>query len=321
MIETRPAPSPELLEYIRAQPARRPMAQRSVAAARRDLRAWALDVGGEPERVATVQRLDAGGVAARLYRPAGGERTALVWLHGGAWMLGDLDSCDAIVRALAARTGAAVLAVDYRLAPEHRFPAAIDDAWAATAWASAAFERIAVGGDSAGGNLAAAVALRARDRDVPLALQVLVYPIVDYAVETSSYYRFRQAYAVFAGKHGFGPTSHDDLRHMWDVYVPDPGQRVHQDVAPMRAASLAGLAPALMITAEHDILRLDGQQYARWLAAEGVPVDLHDYAGMIHGFFHMLGVTEAARDALGKAAAALCRALGAEPAARPATWA
>lgn len=305
MIDGRLKPAAELLGFLATQPTRRPMRQRSLHDARQDVRAWASMVGGEPEPVAVVEPVDAGGVPARLYRPAGAEQSVLVWLHGGAWMLGDLDTCDPIARALANRAGCAVLSVDYRLAPEHRFPAAIDDAWAATVWAGSAFQQVAVGGDSAGGNLAAAVALRARDNKVRLALQLLVYPLVDYAVDSGSYYRFGQAYAKFAGRPGFGPTCLDDLRFMWEVYIPDPADRLRQDSAPMRAASLRGVAPAVMITAEHDIVRHDTHQYARWLEVEGVRAELYDYRGQIHGFFHMLGVTHAAQDAVGKSAAAL----------------
>ena len=300
---------PAVRAYLARQLPGTPMRRRPVADVRREVATWAAEVGGAPEPVASVAAADADGVPARLYRPAGGERVALVWLHGGAWMLGDLDGCDAVARALANRSGCAVLSVDYRLAPEHRFPAAVDDAWTATRWASAAFDRIAVGGDSSGGNLAAAVALRARDARLPLALQLLVYPIVDYAVETATYFRFRQAYAEFAGRQGFGPTSEDNLRFMWDVYVPDPEQRLLPDAAPMRAATLRRVAPAVVVTAEHDILRHEGRQYAAWLEAEGVPVELHEYPGQVHGFFHMLGITPAAHDAVAKSGAAVRRGL------------
>jgi acetyl esterase len=304
--------SPELIAYLARQAPRRPMRRRPLDEVRRDLADWAEEVGGNPEPVDVVEEVDAGGVPARLYRPSGHEAHVLVWLHGGAWMLGDLDSCDRIARALVNRTSAAVLTVDYRLAPEHRFPAAIDDAWTATLWASETFARAAVGGDSAGGNLTAAVALRARDRSVDLALQVLVYPVLDYAVESGSYHRFRQAYADFDGVPGLGPTSFDDLRFMWHEYVPDDRLRLLPDAAPMRARSLRGVAPAVVITAEHDIVRPDGQHYAHWLQAEGVPVQYHDYAGQIHGFFHMLGLTAAAHDAIGKTGDALRRAFKTE---------
>ena len=206
------------------------------------------------------------GVPARLYRPVGGERDVLVWFHGSAWMIGDLDFCDPVVRRLTNRARCAVLSVDYRLAPEHPFPAAIDDAWAATVWASERFRSVAVGGDSAGGNLAAAVALRARDHGIELALQVLVYPVLDNAaVESQSYADYRQRYRGFIGDPGFGDRHADGVRYIWEVYVPDPAQRLHPDASPMQAASLRGVAPALILTAEHDILRGEAEAYARRL--------------------------------------------------------
>jgi len=275
---------------------------------RRNARRWALEGSGEPEPVASVEALDVAGVPARLYRPTGSERDVLVWLHGGGWTLLDLDCYDAVVRALANRAGCAVLSVDYRLAPEHRYPAAIDDAWAATEWAAGPFERLAVGGDSVGGNLAAAVALRARDRGVPLALQLLVYPVLDYAAVDASFYEdYERRYAHFADKRRFGAESRTLIRKIWETYVPEPAKRDEPDASPAQATSLAGLAPALVVTAEHDILRGEDEDYARRLEAEGVEVALVTYERQVHGFFPMLGVTDDARDAVRRAAAALRR--------------
>lgn len=306
----RPTPSAQLAAYLRSAPQPAAMRRRPLEEIRCGYRDWALAVGGTPECLAAVVDVDAGGVPARLYQPKGDERDVLVWFHGGAWMLGELDGTDRIARALARRSGAAVLTVDYRLAPEHRFPAAIDDAWTAAAWAAGAFEQLAVGGDSAGGNLAAVVALRARDHGLDLALQVLVYPLVACAVETADYLRYALAYADFAGRPGFGAISHDNLRYMWDTYVPAASDRLLPDAAPMRAPTLTGNAPAILLTAEHDILRHDAQQYARWLRAEGVPVEIYDYLGETHGFLHMLGILDAAHDAADRCAAALSRAFG-----------
>jgi acetyl esterase len=279
-----------------------------MAELRRDAHDEILATTGLPEPVAVVEDLTVGGVPARLYRHGDDVRSVLVWLHGGGWMLGDLVCFDALYRALANRSQCAVLAVDYRLAPEHRYPAAIDDAWAATVWASQRFECVAVGGDSAGGNLAAAVALRARESGITLVLQLLVYPVLEYGVDTPSYEAFRKRYANFAGQEGFGASSRDGIRFIWDLYVPDPFRRQHQDAAPLRATSLAGLAPALIIEAEHDILRSEGEEYARRLKEDGGAVASHCYEGQIHGFFHMLGIMTDALDAIDKAADVLRRA-------------
>ena len=310
-MSTRPVPAPELVAYLAGQPARRPMRGRDLEEVRREHDAWALEVGGAPEVVEALEEVDTGGVPARLYSSAPDGPGVLVWLHGGAWMMGTLDSCDRIARALARRACCDVLAVDYRLAPEHHYPAALVDAWTSIQWAAGRYDRVAVGGDSAGGNLAAATALRARDHGLRLVLQLLVYPIVDYAVDTGCYLRFAHAYTDFAGQAGWGAASFDDLRFMWESYVPDPAERLHADAAPMRAETLAGCAPAFVVTAEHDILRAEGAAYARWLRAEGVPVEHRDYAGQIHGFFHMLGTATAAHDAHACAAAALQTAFGA----------
>jgi acetyl esterase/lipase len=142
-----------------------------------------------------------------------------------------------------------------------------------------------------------------------LALQLLVYPILDYAVDTGCYLRFARAYTGFAGDRGWGPASLDDLRYMWESYVPDPAVRLEPGAAPMRAETLTGCALAFIVSAEHDILRGEAVEYARWLRAEDVGVELHEYAGHIHGFFHMLGTTEAAQDAHSLTTAALRAAL------------
>ena len=280
--------------------------KRPLAELRREERDAALAFGGTPERVAAVEDLDADGVPARLYRPCGDAATeALVWFHGGAWMLGDLDAYDALACALANRAGCAVLSVDYRLAPEHPYPAAVDDCWAAARWAAERFARIAVGGDSAGGNLAAAIALRARDARLALALQLLVYPALDPRLDAQFVADFVARYRDFAGMARFGEDALLELRHAWATYVPDAADRAAPDAAPMRAATLAGTAPALILLAEHDILRGEGEAYAARLQADGVPVELDRYDGQIHGFYHLLGAMRDAHDAVDRTARAL----------------
>jgi acetyl esterase len=308
-----PSPAPPSSPETSAPP--RPMRERDITELRQEARDLSLAGAGEPEAIASVEEISCSGVPARLYRPAGDERTALVWLHGGGWMLCDPACYDTMARALANRAGCAVLSVGYRRAPEHRYPAATDDAWRATRWASGQFGQVAVGGDSSGGNLAAAVALRAREAGLRLALQLLVYPVLD--ADPDATYR-----EDFAKRHGdpADPTAPvvswpDNMRYIWQQYVPDPARRREADAAPMRAASLASLAPALLITAERDILRAEAEEYARRLAADGVPVQLHHYPATNHGFFHLLATADA-RAAVAAAAAALREAFGEHSASR-----
>ncbi|MFI5694049.1 alpha/beta hydrolase [Kribbella sp. NPDC051586] len=280
-----------------------------VAVVRADARAKVLAVTGEPASVASVESVDADGVPGRLYRSTGAERGVLVWAHGGGWIHGDLDTADGVARALANRAACAVLSVDYRLAPEHPFPAGFDDLWAAAGWARREFERVVVGGDSSGGNLAAAVALKARDESVELAGQLLIYPAVDSTEDTDYKVAFRTRYESFAGRTGFGANSYQRLQHIWAAYVSDPAARRTPYASPLHAESLNGVAPATIITAEHDFLRGEAQDYARRLKAAGVPVELIEYGGQIHGFFEMFTVTPDAHHAVNTAGDAVRRAL------------
>jgi acetyl esterase/lipase len=312
LIPVEPFVHPQARAFIESIPDQGLMARRDIEEVRREAFEIVRAAAGKPEPMKTVDEIDVGGVRARLYWPAGGEKSVLVWIHGGAFMTGDLDSCDVVARAFAKRAQCAVLSVDYRLAPENRFPAAIDDAWRATVWASKRFDKVAVGGDSAGGNLAAAVALRARDFNLVLVMQVLVYPVLSSDTTNSYYETFPQRYANFCGRKAFGATSLANIRNMWETYVPDPTQRLLQDASPMRAASVLGLAPVLMILAEHDILREDGEEYIRRLERSGVPVEVHRYEGQLHGFMTFLGKLDAGQDAVDKSAAALRIVFGPE---------
>jgi acetyl esterase len=263
--------------------------------------------GGEPEAVHEVAGLaipgPAGELPLRVYRPAG-ERPlpTLVYFFGGGWVLGTIDTADGVSRALANASAAQVAVVGYRLAPEHPFPAAIDDCYAAVRWIAghaaqigADPARLAVGGDSAGGNLAAGVALLARDGGPPLAGQLLVYPNTDQLADDES---MRAADDPFLfNRHSVAWYR----RH----YLASPGDAASPLASPLRAASLAGLPPALVITAEYDPLRDQGEAYARRLAAEGVQAELIRYPGMAHGFFTMLGTVAASRAAVEQAASRL----------------
>jgi acetyl esterase len=243
------------------------------------------------------------GVPARIYRPddSAGPSPALVFFHGGGWVVGSIETHDGIARALANRSGCVVVSVDYRVAPEHRFPVAIDDAWSATRWVLAnAAElgihpgRVAVGGDSAGGTLAAVVARRARDAAVPLTLQLLVYPVIDHSFETGSYGDFAEGHSL----------TRDGMRWYWNHYLGDVDGH-HPDASPGRESDLAGLAPAFIATAELDPLRDEGEDYASRLEQAGVPTTLVRYDGMIHGFLRMPAAVDRAGDALDDLSAVL----------------
>src|SRR6059036_2933726 len=217
----------------------------------------------------------AGTIPVRLYRPKGVPAStmlpALVFFHGGGWVIGDIGTHDVLCRQLTAGAGVSVVNVDYRLAPEHKFPAAIDDAWAATRWVAAhASElgldagRLAVGGDSAGGNLAAVVALQARDAGAPaIKLQVLVYPVTDVAAESRSYQDFAEGYML----------TRESMRWFTAHYLAASGQATDWRVSPLRASSHAGLPPALVVTAGFDPLHDEGAAYAAKLQQAGVRVD------------------------------------------------
>ncbi|MGQ7937573.1 alpha/beta hydrolase [Paraburkholderia sp. D1E] len=224
---------------------------------------------------------------ARLYRPVEAQSDgATVFFHGGGFVIGNLDTHDHVCRDLCAGSGAAVIAVDYRLAPEHRFPAAVDDSLAAVRWIAqnaAAFSldpsRIVVAGDSAGANLAAVTALRVRDVGGPeLRAQVLVYPVTDYHTPPTRSYIDNQT--------GYSLTRAAMIR-FWRDYLLDEHDAAHPHASPLRAVSLSGLPPALVVTAEFDPLRDEGEAYAHRLLDAGVPVTLRRYDGLIHGFFRM----------------------------------
>ncbi|WP_062352884.1 alpha/beta hydrolase [Herbidospora yilanensis] len=249
---------------------------------------------GAPVEVFSAVDTTAAGVPVRIYRPTGEQSLpVVVYLHGGGWVYGTLSQLDPLGRDLAVRTGAVVVMADYRLAPQHVFPAAVDDAWAVV---RDVFDRpalyggepgpVAVAGDSAGGNLAAVTAWLARDAGLPLAHQALVYPVTDVAMDTPSYTEFA---------HGFG-LSVTDMAWVVRKYAPGADPRDPR-LSPLHLADKSGLAPATVVTAEYDVLRDEGRAYAKALADAGVPVDHHDYAGTLHGFFSFPGFFDAADEA------------------------
>ncbi|GBE67692.1 esterase [Mycobacterium sp. MFM001] len=236
-----------------------------------------------------------GGVGVRIYRPAAGSPLpVLVYAHGGGFVFCDLDSHDELCRSIANRIPAVVVSVAYRLAPEHCWPAAAEDVYAATHWAASNAEdfggdasRIVVGGDSAGGNLAAVTAVMARDRGgPPLAGQLLLYPIIAADFDTESYQLFGQGF--------YNPRP--ALQWYWDQYVPAPTDRMHPYASPLHA-DLEGLPPAVVVVAGHDPLRDEGLAFGRALMAAGVETVCCTYDGAIHGFMTMpmLGLAQRAR--------------------------
>lgn len=253
----------------------------------------------------------AGTIPVRLYWPTGAPPAAplpvVVYFHGGGWVLGSVDTHDGYCRALANATAAVVASVEYRLAPEHRYPAAVDDAFAATvgvsrqaaAWGLDA-GRLAVAGDSAGGNLAAVVAMLARDRaGPPIRFQLLLYPITDCDFETPSYRENGEGFYL----------TRDAMRWFFDLYVPRREQMFEPLVSPLRATAMTGLPPALVITAEYDPLRDEAERYAARLRDAGVPTTLSRYSGTIHGFARRYATWSKAQAALAEVGATLRGAL------------
>ena len=251
----------------------------------------------------------AGDIPIRIYTPVAagsGGLPALVYFHGGGWVIGDLETHDALCRTLANESGCKVIAVDYRLAPEHAFPAAAEDALAAVAWVEANATsigvdatRIAVAGDSAGGNLAAVVSQLARDARGPrISFQMLIYPVTDTNVDTRSYRDFGSGYFL----------ERDSMIWFFNHYLGE-GNREDPRVAPLKAASLAGLPPAYVVTAGFDVLRDEGRAYAEALREAGVAVEYLNYEGMIHGFFNLQAALDVSREAVKAASKALAEAL------------
>ncbi len=235
------------------------------------------------------------GLRLRLYRPAEGPLPVLVFFHGGGFVIGDLETHDPICRWLAAKAGSIVVAVDYRLAPEHPYPAAVDDAWAALRWTARQFpdRRIGVCGDSAGGTLAAVAAIKARDAGIPLAMQILIYPATDVGGDHASRRQFAEGYLL----------GEADIR--WFRQHHTAGKRLLDAAAsPLRAASHAGLVPAVVLTAGFDPLRDEGLAYVRALRAAGVPTRHVCFEDTVHGCLGLAGFLAAGRAMLDEAAAA-----------------
>jgi acetyl esterase len=264
-------------------------------------------MSGPGEEVAEVRDITVPGpggpIPVRVFRPAcEGPLPLVAYAHGGGWVIGSLDGFDPLCRALANASGAVIASIGYRLAPEHPFPAGLEDVRAAVRWlAENARElggdpdRVAIAGDSAGGNLATVTARRLRDEGgSPLRFQALVYPVCDSGLNTPSYHESGD---------GFGLTA-AGMKRYWELYLDGADGR-RPDASPLQAEDLAGLPPAFVLTVRHDVLRDEGEAYARALESAGVPVTLRRYDGAIHGFFRWMAKSRLSRQAVAEVGAAL----------------
>jgi acetyl esterase len=261
---------------------------------------------GEGPEVAAVRDIEipgpAGPIAARIYEPTANPVGTVVYIHGGGWVVGGLDDWDAVLRMLALESGARIVSVDYRLAPEHPFPAAVEDSDAATRWVAAEYgEPIVVAGDSAGGNLATVVALHARENGPQIALQVLIYPVVE--ADTTS-----EGYAAFRDTRYFLNTA--DMDWFFGHYLPAGTDVAHPDVSPIKADSLAGSPPAYVVVAAYDPLTDDALKYVARLEEEGVGVTLVRYDDQMHAFMSMANFIDVGNQAIAATGAAIREALG-----------
>ena len=266
-----------------------------------------------PERAEKIARIEdrkipgpAGEIPIRIYTPEGtGPFPVLVFFHGGGWVIMGLDTHDGPCRALTKKAGCVTVSVDYRLAPENKFPAGVEDCFAATKWVAAHAKelnadanRLAIGGDSAGGNLSAVISQLARDAGGPkIALQLLIYPATEAELDTYSHKTFTDYF-----------LTKDDIVYFWKHYLRSPADRKDPRVAPALAKSFKGLPPALIITAEFDPLRDEGESYGEKLRAAGVQVTVTRYEGMIHGFFSMYEALDNGKLAIEESAEALRKA-------------
>lgn len=283
-----------------AGPDARPMWQMTPEEARAASEGMTAMFGEGPDmlesRDLTLTGWDGGTFDVRIHRPTEEPSAVIVYLHGGGWVVSNIDSFDTLGRQLAEKSGATVVLVNYRKAPEAPFPAAAEDAWTGLTWTAEHLAEIAapdasvyVAGDSAGGNLAAVVAQRAALEGHPrLARQILLYPVTDADFERPSYNAAENQTLL----------PKEFMAWFWDHYLPDAAERTNPVAAPLRAEDVSGVAPALIITAAHDILRDEGEAYARKLKDAGVDVEYHDWPGQMHGFFSMVNILPASAEAI-----------------------
>jgi acetyl esterase len=302
---------PEIAEMVRASRADPPGVDAYTPAElrrRKAARMRMLGPGPEMDEVRDVRVPTSDGeIGARVYVPTGSPVGVLTYYHGGGWVTGTLDDYDTLCRALADASAATVVSVDYRLAPEHPFPAAIDDALAAARWVTrelAETEPLVIAGDSAGGNLAAVcVQELSASGEAEIALQLLVCPVLDHDFKTASYRRYQTGYLL----------SRADMEWYWRQYLPETDRRDDPRASPLRRPDLIGLPPSLLVLAASDPLRDEGVTYAARLAADGVSVRVRELDDVVHGFFPMATQLERADDAIreiGCAVRDVCRRSG-----------
>jgi acetyl esterase/lipase len=291
----------------------KPVEESTPAEARESIRIRTAALGPfEDVAAVTDHRVPVAGaeITVRTYSPGGrGPHPVLVYYHGGGWVIGDLYTHDGLCRSLANAARCVVASVGYRLAPEWKYPVAAEDSYAALRWVETHAirlgldpRRVAVGGDSAGGNLATVVSLMARDQGGPgLVHQVLIYPVTDNDLNTRSYVENASGYVL----------TREGMRWFWNHYLADSRQGLEPHASPLRAPTLAGLPSALVITAECDPLRDEGEAYAARLRDAGVPVTVTRYDGMFHGFVRMTRILDKARTALDEIAGSLQKAFAA----------
>ena len=289
---------PEVAAYLEGQKQQPPRSALDVPGTRETMRRAAALAGTAPPLARIEDMLLAGSLRARQYWPVLGEGLpVVVYFHGGRFFSGDLESHDTVCRLLALAAGCRILAVDYRLAPEHRFPVAAEDASIAVEWALREGVPAGVAGDSAGANLAAGAALGRRGS--ALRCQLLIYPMIDATCSSPSFMEFGD---------GFGPGA-ADMRRGWAEYLAEGTDPRDPLASPLFAENIRGVAPAFILTAEYDTLRDEGEAYGRKLVQSGNIVQTRRYLGTIHGFFPMQGILRVAREAMNDAGAFLRRGL------------
>lgn len=290
-----------------AGPDATPMWELSPKEARQAAAANDAAFGPGPEMYQTENHVftsyDGGEFEVRVHRPTETPHSVVLYLHGGGWVVSNVDSFDTLGRMMAQQSGATVVMANYRKAPEYPFPAAVEDSWVALQWTAENLVELAsdsaplyVSGDSAGGNLAAVMALRAKAAGGPkIARQILVYPVTDADFDRPSY----------TAPENQTLLPKEFMEWFWDHYCPDVEQRKNPDASPFRAEDLSGVAPALIITAAHDVLHDEGEAYSQRLQEAGVDVEYHAWDGQMHGFFGMINVLPASNEVLELISAAI----------------